>query len=41
MTRSASALPMGHSMPAYTTSVFSRKMTTSSFSGSHTGLGTP
>ncbi len=33
--------PAGHSMPAYTSSVFSRKITMSTFSGSLTGEGTP
>jgi hypothetical protein len=34
-------VPCLNSMPAYTSSVFSRKMTMSSFSGCFTGLGTP
>ena len=41
MTLFASADPAGHSMPAYTSSVFSRKMTMSTFCGSRTGEGTP
>ena len=39
--RSASSDPEAHSIPAYTSSVFSRKMTTSSLSGSFMGEGTP
>ena len=35
------ACPRLNSMPAYTSSVFSRKITMSSFSGCFTGLGTP
>ena len=37
----ASAEPAGHSRPAYTSSVFSRKTTMSTFSGARTGAGTP
>src|SRR5271157_683706 len=36
-----SGVPLFHSMPMYTSSVFSRKITTSIFSGSRTGAGTP
>ena len=37
----ASTDPRGHSIPAYTSSVFSRKITTFTFSGSRTGDGVP
>jgi hypothetical protein len=37
----ASGDPFSNSIPAYTSSVFSRKITTSSFPGSFTGEGTP
>src|SRR6201998_210741 len=37
----ASGVPDLHSIPIYTSSVFSRKITTSIFSGSRTGEGTP
>ncbi len=39
--RFASGVPLFHSIPMYTSSVFSRKITTSIFSGSRTGEGTP
>ncbi len=41
MTRSACGVPLAHSMPAYTSSVFSRKMTTFISSGWVTGAGVP
>jgi len=37
----ASGVPSRHSIPAYTSSVFSRKMTMSRRSGCTTGAGTP
>ena len=41
MASRASSEPSASSMPAYTSSVFSRKITMSTFDGSDTGLGTP
>jgi hypothetical protein len=41
MTRSACGVPRAHSIPAYTSSVFSRKITTSMSSGRLTGEGMP
>ncbi len=41
ITASASGLPARYSTPEYTSSMFSRKITTSSFCGSRIGLGTP
>jgi len=41
ITASASGLPARYSTPEYTSSMFSRKITTSSFWGSRIGLGTP
>ena len=38
---SACGVPLAYSMPAYTSSVFSRKMTTFIFSGCVTGDGVP
>jgi len=37
----ASAVPASTSLPEYTSSVFSRKITMSTFSGAFTGDGTP
>jgi len=41
MSFSACGVPFAHSMPAYTSSVFSRKITTFIFSGCVTGEGVP
>src|SRR3989304_4476780 len=41
ITLRASGLPAPHSMPEYTSSVFSRKITMSTFSGCFTGEGAP